>query len=115
VLTSEEFRLAAQHVAEQHRGFVVEVVPGGEDVVAVPGGGFVEDVALRQPARRARRALRGSRAGFHIEPVLTREVDLEQIPTPLARKVARIPAGRSGVLADAEAEVQTVGVLAELA
>ena len=51
VLAAEVARLPAQHVAEQHRGFVVEVVPGREHVVAVVERGVVEQVALRQAAR----------------------------------------------------------------
>ena len=35
VLAAEVAGLPAQHVAEQHRGFVVEVVTGRDDVVAV--------------------------------------------------------------------------------
>ena len=63
VLAPEVAGLPAQHVAEQHRGFVVEVVAGGDDVVAVLERGRVEEVALREPARAARRAAGDLRRG----------------------------------------------------
>ena len=94
----------AQHVAEQHRGFVVEVVTGREHVVAVVDRGLVEDVALRQPARRARHALRRARAVGDVEAVRRRgRSTSSSVPAVSLREVARVTARRVGVVADAEA------------
>ena len=79
VLATEVAGLPAQHVAEQHRGFVVEVVTGRDDVVAVLERGRVEEVALREPARAARRAARDLRGAGDVEAVVRREVDDVQL------------------------------------
>jgi hypothetical protein len=50
----------AQGVAEQHRGLVVQVVAGADDVVAAVQGGPVEHVALGQPAHPAGGAAAGA-------------------------------------------------------
>ena len=57
MLTTEVLGLPVQHVAEQHGGLVVEVVAGDEHVEAAVDRRLVEQVTLRQAARRTRRAL----------------------------------------------------------
>ena len=62
LLAPEVPRLPAQHVAEQDRGLVVEVVPGRDDVVPVLERDGVEQVPLREPAR-SRTAIGACRRG----------------------------------------------------
>ena len=91
MLAAEVLDLPAQHVAEQHRRFVVEVVAGREHVVAVRERGVVEDVALRQAARRARGAL-GSpaiRSGRRSRTSSRRSTSSE-LPVARARERARV-------------------------
>ena len=87
MLAAEVTGVPTQHVAEQHRRFVVEVVAGREHVVTVRERGVVEHVPLRQPARRARRA-RGSPStpSGTSNPYVVAQVDLEQRPAVLAAR-----------------------------
>ena len=88
VLAAEVRGLPAQHVAEQHRGFVVEVVAGGDDVVAVFERGGVEEVALRQAARTAGRAAGGrGGAGDVVAVVAARSISMSG--RPMARACSR--------------------------
>ena len=113
-LAAEVLGLPAQHVAEQHGGLVVEVVAGGDDVVAAVERGLVEQVALRQPARRARHALGGLGAGRDVEAVVVGQVDLDAASGRASSAKARAyVAGLVAVVADAEAEVEAVGLVAE--
>src|SRR5665213_358110 len=115
MLAPEILRLPPQHVAEQHRRLVVEIVAGREDVVAVTQRGFVEDVTLRQSAGRTRRALRGAGPTFDVEAVLGLEVDFDQLPPSAGGEGTRVHRRVLGVRADAEPDVQTVGLVAEVA
>jgi len=78
VLTAQVAGVPAQDVAEEDGGFVVEVVPGRDDPVAVLECGRVEEVPFGEPARPARRATRGFRRLRDVVAVLEREVDLAQ-------------------------------------
>ena len=91
VLAAEVAGLPAQHVAEQHRGLVVEVVAGGDDVVAVVERGRVEQVALREAARAAGRAAGGRGGAGDVVAVVGREVDLDAAVRPMrGRELARV-------------------------
>ena len=70
ILPAQVGEVPAQHVAEQHGRLVVEVVAGGDHVVAAVEGGLVEQVPLRQPARRARRPAGRGRPGRDVEAEL---------------------------------------------
>ena len=88
MLAAEVAGVPAQHVAEEHRGLVVEVVAGRDDVVAVLERGRVEQVTLRQAARAARRAAGGGGRAGDVEAVVVGEVDLVQADAR-ARREAR--------------------------
>ena len=117
MLAAEVAGVPAQHVAEQHRGLVVEVVAGGDDVVAVLERGRVEEVALRQPARAARaragwpRRRRGCRSRSRRRGRPRCSVPAARVARTSRAYVARLV----GVLADAEPEVEAVGLVAERA
>ena len=74
-LAGEVLDVPAQRVAEQHRRLVVEVVAGGDDVVAAVDRGLVEQVALGQPAGRARHPVRGRGGSRHVVAVVVAQVD----------------------------------------
>ena len=52
MLAAEVFGVPVQHVAEQHRGFVVEVVPRGDGVVVAVDRGLVEEMAFGESRTR---------------------------------------------------------------
>ena len=113
-LAGEVLDLPAQRVAEQHGGLVVEVVAGDDDVVAAVERGLVEQVALAQPARRARHPAGGPRRGRDVVAVLVAQRHLDQLQAALGGEVAGVRRRRLAVVADAEADVQAVGLVAEL-
>nr|WP_320412812.1 hypothetical protein [Candidatus Microthrix sp.] len=112
-LPAQVGHLPAQHVAEQHRSFVIEVVAGHQSVVAAVAGGFVEDVALRHATGRARRALGGPRSGGDVVAVGLDQVDLDQRQPALLGEGPRCVGRRVGVLPDAQSDVEPIGAVAE--
>src|SRR4029077_18718773 len=114
MLATEVSRLPAQHVAEEHRRFVVEVVSRREDVVSVRHRRFVEDVALRESARGTGDAPGGPRASWDIEAVRVLQVDLEERPVVLLRERPRELPRAIGVAPDAETDIEAVGFVAQL-
>ena len=91
-LAAQVLGLPVQHVAEQHGRLVVEVVAGDDDVVAAVDGGLVEQVALRQPARRARRPAWPPAPGRDVVAVLVGQVDLDELQPPLVGEGAGVVA-----------------------
>src|SRR4051812_19828460 len=89
-LATEVLRLPAQHVAEQDRSFVVEVVAGGHHVVAVLTRRGVEQMTLREPARRARYAPSGLGGSGYVEPEFVADVAVMEGEPALLGKGARV-------------------------
>jgi hypothetical protein len=89
-------------------------VARGHDVVAPVERRLVEEVPLRQPAGAARRTADGGGGRLDVEAVLGRDVDLDELEAPVGGEVAGVPAGCVGVIADAEAEIEAVGLVAEV-
>ena len=114
-LAGEVVDVPAHRVAEQHRRLVVEIVTGDDDVVAAVERRRVEQLALRQPARRARHAAGGHRRGRHVVAVARRAGRSPCRFSPRSAANARgVPAALVGVLTDAETDVQPVGLVAGL-
>ena len=114
-LAAEVLGVPVQDVAEQHGGLVVEVVAGDEHVVAALERGRVEQVALREPARRARRPAGGAGAGRGCRSRRSPGRSTSSRVRPaLGGEVAGVGAGHVAVLADAEADVEPVGLVAEV-
>ena len=113
-LPAEILGLPPQGVAHQHRRLVVEVVAGGERVVTAAAGGLVEQVALRQAACRTGRPPGRPGTGGDVEAVSLRQIDGVEGETPALRVAAGKAGGRLAVVADAESQVEAVGVVAEV-
>ena len=113
-LPAQVLGLPPQGIAHEHGGLVVEVVPGGEGVVAAPAGRIVEQVPLGQAAGRARRPLGGASAGGDVEAVALRQVDGVEGETPALRVAVGVAGGLLAVVADAEPQVEAVGVVAQV-
>ena len=114
-LAPEVLGLPAQHVAEQHGGFVVEIVAGSDDVVAVFAGSHVEEMTFREAARRAWNPLGRPCGGGDVETVLVTQVAVVQGEPALFRERLGEARRLVGVLADAEADDEPVGFVAEVA
>ena len=114
MLAAQVLGLPAQHVAEQDRGLVVEVVSGHQHVVAAVERRLVEQVALGQTAGRARRAPGGlrRRSGCRSRSSSARSTSIRWRPRGLGEATG-VPGRGVAVLADAEPDVQPVGLVAE--
>src|SRR5688500_3713881 len=114
MLAAEVVGMPVQYVAEEHRGFVVEVVARRDRVVVAVYRGLVEEVALGQSAGAARYAARGLGPARNVEAVLVADVDLDELQTAGTSERAGILARLVAVVTDAEAEIQPVGLVAEV-
>src|SRR5690606_12316466 len=110
----EVLGLPVQHVAEQHGGLVVEVVPGGDDVEAAGAGHLVEQVALGQPARRAGHPAGDGGGRGDVVAVLLAQVDAVERQAPALGEGHRRRRAGLAVAADAEVDVQPLGPVAQL-
>ena len=113
-LAGEIVDVPAHRVAEQHRRLVVEIVAGDDDVVAAVERGPVEQPALRQSARRTRHAPGRHRGRRHVVAVVVAQVDHLQVQASFGGEALDVPTALVGVLTDAEADVQPVGLVAGL-
>jgi hypothetical protein len=109
--------LPVHHVAEQHRHLVVQVVAGGQGGVAPIVGHAVHDVALDQPADRARLVPAAQGPGSDLRdglPVDLFHVHHDQAGAgpALRHEAAAFLIGLIGVAdatVDAQADVKAVG------
>src|SRR5215211_379412 len=113
MLTAQVRSLPTQHVAEKDRRLVVEVVTGGDDVVAVLDGDRVEQVPFRESARPARSSVRRGGGARDVVAEVGGEIDLVELQASIVRERARGVSGGVGVLPDPEPEVEPVGGIAE--
>src|SRR5262249_9144244 len=114
-LPREVIALPAEHVAEEPRRLVVEVVSRREDVELTLARRGVEIVALHRAARGARGPSRERRHGRHREAVLFLvELDDAETKPARAREALDLLAGTVRVGADAEPEIEALGVVAEV-
>src|SRR3954454_18147569 len=89
MLTPQVAGLPAQHVAEEDGRLVVEVVTGGDDVVAVLDGDRVEQMPFRESACAARSSMgRGGRARDVVAEV-GGEIDLVKLEASFMSEGAR--------------------------
>src|SRR5262249_52687127 len=114
-LAREVIRLPAQHVAEEPRRFVVEVVTGDEDLEAALVRRAIEVMALERAARRARRASRELGDVRDLEAgAFLREIGDDEPQAARARERLDLLARVIGVRPDALREIEAGGVVPEL-
>src|SRR6266536_3539062 len=114
MLAAQIARLPTQHVAQENRRLVVEVVAGGDDVVSVLDGDRVEQVAFRQTTRATRSSVRRRGGARDVVTEFGGEIDLVELETSIMRICARGVTRGLGVLADPEPQVQPVRAVAEV-
>ena len=86
MLTAQVAGLPAQHVAEEDRRLVVEVVTGGDDVVAVLDGDRVEQVPFRKSARAARSSVSRGGGTRDVVAEVGGEIDLVELEASFMRE-----------------------------
>ena len=113
-LTRERIGLPVEHVAEEHRRLVVQVVAGGDDRVAVLDGGPIHEVALAEPAGRAGGPARGlldlgdgraHRVGHALH---------DELLAAGGREALALGLGLDGVVEDAQIEIEPGRLVARL-
>src|SRR2546425_889600 len=113
-LARERIGLPVEHVAEEHRRLVVQVVAGGDDRVAVLDGGPIHEVALAEPAGRAGGPARGLLDLGDGRAHGVRHALHDELLAAGGREGLALALGLDGVVEDAQIEIEPRRLVARL-